>query len=175
MRILPVKILALVGILMFSAALATFADECKPSKEDQKKYSLALDKAVTHFDKFKVLLEDDKTKEALKELQIIIGIDFSMGCKGSDGALLQIEAFIYNGEMLTDAGDLEGAVKTLKSGIAQAADNGIEIDSRSYDLYMALGHAYKKLKKNDEALAAFEKADEINKALQEKEEKQKSN
>jgi len=38
---------------------------------------------------------------------------------------------------------------------------------------MALGHAYKKLKKTDEALAAFKEAERINKILSDKEKKDK--
>lgn len=172
MTIDAIKRTALIfGCFLLLISVAAMADGKAPklSKDDQKKYDLAFEKALAHYDKFKIYLEDDKTKDAIKELQTITAIDFPDGAKGSDGVMLQVEAHIYLGEMLTDQGDFDGAVETLKQGITKAPD----IDQATYDLYMALGHAYKKLKKNDEALAAFEQAEKINKILQEREEKSK--
>lgn len=154
---------------ILSAAGPASAKAPKLSKDDQKKYDLAFDQVSVHFEKFKTFLEDDKTKDAIKELETITAVKFPAAAKGSDGVMLQVEAHVYLGEMLTEQGDFQGAVDTLLDGIDKAPD----VDQATYDLYMALGHAYKKMKKNDEALTAFDKADDINKALQDKEDKGK--
>lgn len=161
-------VVALAAVLL-APAFAAGGKGPKFTKDEQKSYNLAFEKAVAHFEKFKLFLEDDKAKEAVKELRAIIDIDFPEGSDGTDGAMLQVEAHTYLGEMLTEQGDYEGAVKTLLEGVKKAPD----VDAATYDLYMALGHAYKKLKKNDEALAAFDKAEKINKILKDREEKAK--
>lgn len=153
----------------------------KISKDDQKQYDAAFDKVVAHFEKFEIYLKDNKTKEAIEELEAIVDVAFPDGSEGMDGVLLQIEAHIYLGEMYIEQSDgaksgsakedlLNKAVSVLKSGIKKAPD----VDERTYDLYMALGHAYKALGKKEEALNAFEKAEKIMEKLEDKQKKSKN-
>jgi len=99
-----------------------------------------MDKAMAHYNKFEVLLDQNKNKEAMDELLAIIAIDFPAGSQGTDGVMLQVEAHIYLGEMYIEQADaaaaakdkstlLDKAVKTLRAGIGQAPD----VDERTYD------------------------------------------
>lgn len=168
-------------IIAHTSATAQQALLIKLSKDDQKLYDTAFDKVVAHFEKFEIYLKDNKTKEAIEELEAIVAVDFPAGSEGMDGVLLQIEGHIYLGEMYIEQSDgskndkakndlLNKAVAVLKAGIKKAPD----VDERTYDLYMALGHAYKALGKKEDALSAFEQAEKIMKKIEDKQKKGKN-
>jgi tetratricopeptide (TPR) repeat protein len=163
-----VFILALVTVLAAAVALAVAAGDSKKklSDEDENIYELAYESALAHYEKANLLYKKDKTDETIKELQAIADIDFPKGTEDRDGFMLQLDSRSFLAELLIGKGQPDKAVDVLKPGIKQAPD----ASRQTYQMYMTLGHAYKEMKKTDDALAAFEKAAKINNILRKQKE-----
>ena len=168
-------------LLCLVSMLAVAAPARSVSQEVQKQYDLALDQAINHYEQFKIFLENKEDAKALKELQAIVDIDFPKGFDGSDGVLLQVDAHILLGEMLIEQAEkekdakkkkdlLSRAIETIKAGLHKSPD----VHELTYDLYMALGHAYKVSGRSEDALDAFKAAEKINKKLQDNQKQQKN-
>lgn len=168
-KINMITLSVVVALLVFSAA-SFAADAAKPfSKEDQAKYDLAFESALVHYEKAQLLYDAKKMEDVTKELKIIVDLEFPAGSERTDGARLQLDMHSFLGEIYIDLKKYKEAVDVLLAGIKKAP----EIDKTTYQLYMTLGHAYKKLEKVDDALKAFEQAEKINKVLLEQEKKEK--
>lgn len=165
---LSAGILCILFLVIAGASLALAGAE-KPalSDEDEKKYELAFEDALAHFEKANLLYKKNKIDETIKELEAIIKIEFPKGTEDRDGRRLQLDAYAFLGEILLEKKKPEKAVEVLKEGIKKAP----ETSEQTYQLYMTLGHVYKEMNKTDEALAAFEKAQKINEKLKKAKEK----
>ncbi len=166
-----ILIAAVAAAMTFSAYSAD--SKKKLSDEDEKKYDLAYESALAHYEKANLLYKKDKLDETVKELQIIVDLNFPKGTEDREGFLLQLDTRSFLAELLLKKGQPEKAVDVLKPGIKAAPD----VSQQTYQLYMTLGHVYKEMKKTDEALTAFEKASKINETLRkqkEAEDKKKS-
>ncbi|HOO55193.1 MAG TPA: hypothetical protein PLN69_00085 [bacterium] len=164
-------------LMLALSACAAFAQENpadkRLSQEAEKKYDLAFQASIAHFEKADLLFQKEQIDEAIEELEKIIEIVFPEGTEERDGWKLKLDAHSFLGELYLQKGQHEKSIQTLKSGIEIAP----EISEQTYDLYMALGHAFKVTKDTDSALDAFDKAQKINETLREmkeKEEKSKS-
>jgi len=148
--------------MLFSAVAHAQQQDQKPlSPEDEKKYELAFDSALTRFEKAHILYKKGKIDETIKELEAIVKLQFPKGTENRDGWHLMLDAHAFLGELLLEKKKPEKAVETLKEGIKKAP----EFSEQTYQLFMTLGHVYKKMEKPDEALEAFEKAQKINEKL----------
>lgn len=169
-RFTKLNIPVLIAALIVFSVSAFAAEAAKPlSKEDQTKYDLAFEKALVHYEKAQLLYDAKKLEDVAKELKAVTELEFPAGSEGMDGVKLQLDMHSFLGEVYIDLKKNKEAVETLLAGIKKAP----EIDKTTYQLYMTLGHAYKKMDKVDEALKAFESAEKINKALLEQEKKEK--
>ena len=176
MRRIITSIILCLAVLSMTGAPAAAAPapqilEIKVSKADQKKYEDAFEKVMLHFQKFEAYLQDNKIDEAMDELKAVIDVQFPEGSEGTDGVMLQVESHIFLGELYVEdsAGKkgkkkeeaLNKAVAVFLAGITRAP----AVDDCTVDLYMGLGHAYKMQGRSKDALAAFEKAEDIKEAL----------
>jgi len=141
----------------------------KLSEEDQKKYDLAFEKALAHYEKAQLLYEKKNLEKTAKELESIIALEYPKAAAGADGPLMQLDMRSFLGEIYLELGKGKEAVEVLKKGLEKAP----EISTQAYQLHMTLGHVYKEMKKVDDALEAFDKAEKINEALLKEEEKAK--
>ncbi|MFA6447978.1 MAG: hypothetical protein WCX65_00780 [bacterium] len=166
------RLWSLLIIFTLAAAVASVSSTTaisqkeKLSREDEKKYQLAFDSALAHYEKANILYKKEKVDETIKELEAIIDIEFPAGTGDRDGLRLQLDTRSFLGELYLEKKQPDKAVKTLKAGLKQAPD----ISQQTYQLYMTLGHVYKEMNKNDEALAAFDKAQKINDTLKKQKE-----
>jgi tetratricopeptide (TPR) repeat protein len=151
------------ALMAIFSAVAADAQKTKLSPEDEKKYQLAFESALAHYEKANMLYKKEKIDETIKELDAIIAIEFPDGTEDRDGLRLQLDTRSFLGELLLekDPPQTDKAIKILKTGIKQAPS----VSSQTYQLYMTLGHVYKQMNKTDEALAAFNKAQKINDIL----------
>ncbi len=174
MRSILLKTLPVFAAIIFILAPSLSAQEqksAKLSKEDEKKYELAFEAALIHHEKAALLYNDKKVDEAMKQLESLVSISFPKGTENRDGRRLQLYSYGFLAELQIEKKQFDKAVETLNSGIKLAPD----VATETYQLYMTLGHAYKNLKKTNDALKAFEKAQKINEALQKLEETEKKN
>ncbi len=158
--------LAVVLICMTAAFAAGETKKQKLTPEDEKKYELAFEAALAHFEKANLLYKKAKTEETIKELNAIVGIVFPEGTEDRDGLKIQLDASSFLGELLLEKKQPDKALEVLKSGLKKAP----EVSQQTYQLYMTIGHVYKEMKKTDDALAAFEKAQKINDILRKQKE-----
>jgi tetratricopeptide (TPR) repeat protein len=156
--------------ILLTVARAAFAETGKTalSPEDEKKYELAFDSALAHFEKANILYKKGKTDETVKELEAVIKIDFPDGTEDRDGWKLTLDSYAFLGELWLEKKKPEKAAGVLKEGLKKAP----AYSEQTYQLYMTLGHVYKVMDKTDEALAAFESAQKINDKLKKDKEKQ---
>ncbi|HOX29303.1 MAG TPA: hypothetical protein PLQ76_09140, partial [bacterium] len=108
--------------------------------------------------------------DTIKELTAVVEVEFPKGTDDRDGLKLQLDAYSFLGELLLEKKQPDKAVDLLKEGLKKAPD----MSKQTYQLYMTLGHVYKEMKKNDDALDAFDKAQKISKKLKEAEEARKA-
>jgi tetratricopeptide (TPR) repeat protein len=151
---------------LFSAASADTTKKTKLSQENEKKYQLAFEAALAHYEKANILYKKDKIDDTMEELEAIIAIEFPEGSEDRDGLRLQLDTRSFLGELLLEKDQPDKAVEILKDGIKQAPD----ISQQTYQLYMTLGHVYKEMNNPDDALAAFGKAQKINNILRKQKE-----
>lgn len=155
--------LALLTLLTATAFHAAAQDAVnKPTQEEIKKqYDLAFEKALVLYEKADLLYEKKKLAEAAKELEAITSLEFPEGMESSDGALMQLDMHDFLAQVYIEMDQPGKAVATLEAGIKKAPP----VSKQAYHLYMTYGHALKRMKKSEEALAAFEKAEDINQQL----------
>ncbi len=168
MRLLRPALLAFAVVLMCitTAFAAGEAKKQKLTPEEEKKYELAFESALAHFEKANLLFKKEKIDDTIKELNEIIDIEFPEGTEDRDGIKIQLDARSFLGELLLEKKQPDKALEILKAGLKKAPD----VSQQTYQLYMTLGHIYKEMKKTDDALAAFDKAQKINAILRKQKE-----
>lgn len=145
--------------------LRAATEEAKDETVEEKEalFQRAVETAIAHMEKSRIYYnkKDDKEK-ALKELKMIIKIEFPEGAEERSEYSVVYDSYINAGMLLMEMDKPKEARLLVSEGVKKVP----EISEWAYDLYMTQGKILEKLDKDEEAIKSFDKAMEITKKLE---------